>query len=187
MFRSSGKWQPEQVVCHEEWQVKHSIFCEGWARLAAEESPFPVLPSLSTSLARAAASLYPELAGFSESTTCLTVHWSLGSVLECWMMLPSFSSNQASPEGVVTSFRAWPPLRPLVTSVARLSIDPWQSSQRISMASVICAYVLPSPCMSCEVWQSTHCRPFSKWMSFRCTAFLNLSGSSSRTMLFLAS
>src|SRR5450631_3712177 len=139
MLRSSGKWQPEQVVCQEEWQVKHSIFEEGWARLEASDVPWPVLPSFSTSLALAAAALYSGLAGFRESTTCLTTQVILGSVFECWVILPSLSSNQGSPEGVVTSFKLFPPLRPLVIRVARLLIEPWQSSQRISMPSVIWA------------------------------------------------
>ena len=111
----------------------------------------------------------------------------LSTALRCRNASP-FRSNRFSPNGVSSASSLVPgEAGPVVTRVALSLAVPWQSMQSISRAGLGSLYSLPLPWLSCWKWQSTQCIPFSRWMSFRWTAFWNLSGALSGTTLPAAS
>src|SRR5262245_12099188 len=182
-----GRWQPAQLVIHDEWQVKQVILLSGWAMSLPPSGTSPqVVPSLRIVLASRDRSLYRAWPGVIESMVWGTSHCLPCSTIDRWMIVSPETLNRRWPNGVWSDARLVPPSGAAaadVFRVARASMVPWQSRQSISTALRVSPYSLPLPWLSCEKWQSTQCMPFSRWMSLRWSACLNLSGASGATTL----
>ncbi len=87
MFAFIGKWQPKQLVAHDEWhtwQVMASLLCASltWRSCVSAGTSPQVTPSRWSVLAYALRALYMLDVGSTVSTVCGTSQRLLGSMLE---------------------------------------------------------------------------------------------------------
>src|SRR6185503_6135021 len=108
-FAFMERWQPKQLVVHEEWQAKQLILLLACASLAGSAAASPqVRPSVCMVLARRAFSLYRGLPGVTASTTCGTSHSTFSSTIDRWVILPRRLVKRGWPQGVLSPERSMP-------------------------------------------------------------------------------
>ena len=192
-FASIGRWQPTQLVVHDEMAGVAGHLVVAVRALGRRHRGPPALLVVIEAAARARASRAPPsrcTRGASDRRVSLTseiAHSSSG--VDRRALVEALPAPLEAPPPVGRAQRARGRCRPCGAA------GPEVRRRRVAVRGAVAvgavdldrrrdlAVEWPLPCASCAKWQSTQCMPISRWIDVRCTAFLNFAGSSSATGL----